>query len=154
MAILSESGQGIPTNTENSLFWYSIAAQQGDQMAEQRAKALREQLGPVVAKAAEARVNGFKPTHIDEAANGIFRNMPWSSPARPAKVAANNDPRVAVHHTQTLLGSLGYQVGTPDGAMGPKTRGAIISFERSNGLPETGEVNSALIERLELAAGV
>lgn len=153
LAILYESGQGLPTNTENSLVWYSIAARQGDQMAEQRASALAEQLGAIVAENAETRVKAFKPTHIDEAANGIFRDMPWSQSILSVN-AVSTDPRLVVSRTQTMLNGLGYSVGAPDGQMGPKTRSAILAFERSTGLPETGEVNSALVEQLEAASGV
>ena len=58
-----------------------------------------------------------------------------------------------VKDVQTLLNDLGYDIGGADGSMGPRTRAAIISFEQANGMPETGRVNAALIDRLELAAG-
>jgi len=52
-----------------------------------------------------------------------------------------------------MLGELGYDIGGADGAVGPKTRAAIISFERANSLPETGRVNTVLVDKLELATG-
>jgi len=55
---------------------------------------------------------------------------------------------------QTLLNELGYSVGTADGQVGARTRTAIIAFEKANGLPETGRINTALVDQLELAAGV
>jgi len=59
-----------------------------------------------------------------------------------------------IKQAQTLLDQLGYDAGGADGSVGPKTRAAIISFERANGLPETGRINAELVDRLSLAAGV
>lgn len=39
---------------------------------------------------------------------------------------------------QTALSKLGYEPGTPDGIMGPKTRGAICAFQRDAGLQVDG----------------
>ena len=92
----------------------------------------------------------FKPVAIDEAANGIFREVPWSMPA-----AENFKPTAdLVRDAQSLLGQLGYDVGVPDGDMGPKTRNAVKAFEKANGLPESGAVTGSLVDRLEAAAGV
>jgi len=52
-----------------------------------------------------------------------------------------------------LLNKLGYDAGTPDGHMDARTREAILSFERNNGLRETGKVTIQLVtvlERLQL----
>jgi len=40
-------------------------------------------------------------------------------------------------------------VGVPDGLMGLRTRDAIKSFERRNGLEETGKVTIPLVAKLE-----
>ena len=82
-------------------------------------------------------------------ANGIFQGVAWNK----SKIDAAS-VETSLEEVQTLLSDLGYDIGTADGAMGPRTRAAIMSFEKANGLPETGRVNSALLERLELAAGV
>lgn len=50
---------------------------------------------------------------------------------------------------QKLLDQKGYQVGEIDGIMGPQTRRAIRSFQKSEGLPEDGLITLALLERLE-----
>ena len=49
--------------------------------------------------------------------------------------AGNLDSLAAV---QTALGKLGYTPGTPDGIMGPKTRGAICAFQKGAGLQVDG----------------
>ena len=48
-----------------------------------------------------------------------------------------------------LLNKLGYDAGPPNGQIGEQTRNAIKSFERRNGLDETGEVNIPLVTKLE-----
>ncbi|MEL6687615.1 MAG: peptidoglycan-binding protein [Pseudomonadota bacterium] len=147
LAILSESTEtGTEPNLEEALFWYSVAAQQGDQFAVSRRDALKATMSADRADAVEDRVNVFKPEGIDEEANGIFRNVPWVQSSDTAS-------RTQVREVQTLLATLGYPVGTPDGIMGTRTRNAIVAFERANGLSETGEVNGNLISRLSRAAG-
>jgi membrane-bound lytic murein transglycosylase B len=49
---------------------------------------------------------------------------------------------------QRKLAALGYDVGSPDGVIGDKTRAAIADFERANGMPVTGEPSAALLSRL------
>ena len=98
--------------------------------------------------AAQVRIAKFKPVKIDERANGIFRNVAWAKPA-----ADISEQATQIKDVQSLLTDLGYDIGGADGSMGPRTRSAIISFEQANGMPETGRVNAALLDRLELAAG-
>jgi len=136
LGVLFESGQGLPKNLTDAYVWYAIAAQQGDQFAKQRIAILSDTLPA-------------KDLEIDETANGIFRNVAWSKPLN--EDAAERETQVK--DVQTLLSDLGYDIGGADGSLGPKTRAAIISFEQANGLPETGRVNAALVDRLELAAG-
>ena len=148
LGVLFESGQGLPKNVNDAFVWYSIAAGQGDQFAKTRVEVLKTTLDSTDLVTAAGRAETFKPVKIDEAANGIFRNVPWSKPSKP-----NNEKISQVKQVQTMLGELGYDIGGADGAVGPKTRAAIISFERANSLPETGRVNTALIDKLELATG-
>ncbi|RDE10486.1 lytic murein transglycosylase [Pelagibacterium lacus] len=49
---------------------------------------------------------------------------------------------------QRLLLARGYDVGTPDGIIGSKTRAGIIAFQRANGLLADGYPSSALLARL------
>lgn len=149
LGVLFESGQGLPKNLADAYVWYSIAAKQGDQFARQRLDVLEQQLNQADLKKAQSRADKFKPTKIDEEANGIFKNAAWSVSSRGNVGPAGSQIREA----QTLLGQLGYDAGTPDGAMGPKTRSAIISFQKQNNLNETGDVNMALIAELQRAAG-
>lgn len=49
---------------------------------------------------------------------------------------------------QRLLTALGYYRGPIDGRYGPGTRSAVMQFEASRGLPQTGSVTPALVEQM------
>jgi len=150
LGVLYQEGSGVPKSEIDAYVWYKVAGAQGDRMAEQRSELIARNLSEGDLDKAVSRAKAFTPARIDEAANGIFRELPWTTPAKAAANNSNSDVKTA----QERLADLGYEVGTPDGAMGPKTRNAIIAFERANGLPETGRVSSELVDRLNLAAGV
>jgi len=149
LGVLYQEGSGVTKSLVDAYVWYAIAGKQGDKMAAQRSEIIARDLSEADLERATSRVQAFTPARINDAANGIFRDLPWAPKAKAATNRANPDVKTA----QERLADLGYEVGTPDGAMGPKTRNAIITFERANGLPETGRVNAELIERLDLAAG-
>ncbi|HYY29862.1 MAG TPA: peptidoglycan-binding domain-containing protein [Chthoniobacterales bacterium] len=50
---------------------------------------------------------------------------------------------------QAALAWRGYYNGRIDGVMGPETRSAIRSFQRQQGLQETGEIDSSLTKALQ-----
>ena len=146
LAVLSESGQGTTLSPDNAYFWYAIAAQQGDQYAKKRVDVLEAGMTPEQLAPLQKRVKAFKPKPIDEAANGIFKNVPWAAPDKNVRITQ-------VRETQTMLSNLGYDVGKPDGSYGPRTKAAIIQFERANSMPETGKVSPALMDRMKLVGG-
>lgn len=161
VAFLREGNEGVPADLETSLFWYFIAARQGDQGAPERIDILSEQLDAAVIAGIKSRADRFNPKPVDEAANGIFRNVPWNKTA--TNTAANTSGQASptqsaqilkIREAQTLLSALGYEVGTPDGISGSKTRDAVKSFEAVNGMDETGQVTDELLQKLEIAAGV
>lgn len=57
-------------------------------------------------------------------------------------------PIVAVKQLQQRLTDLGYWLGTVDGAIGPRTRSAVRTFQEQNGLAITGEFNAATVQVL------
>jgi len=50
---------------------------------------------------------------------------------------------------QTLLARAGYDVGTADGVIGPKTRAAVMAFQQRQGLAADGHVSGLVLERLK-----
>ncbi len=71
----------------------------------------------------------------------------------PAPPPASNTPTAEslVASIQTLLSTLGHDIGPFDGAMGPKTSAAIVAFQRSVGVQADGTPSEALYARLKSA---
>ena len=67
---------------------------------------------------------------------------PWPA----GDYALNKAQRAEV---QTLLGRAGFDVGTADGVVGPKTRAGVIAYQQARGLPADGHVSGLLLERLK-----
>lgn len=62
------------------------------------------------------------------------------------------DYRATTAEAQVRLLRLGYAAGTPTGEQSPRTSRALALFQKSAGLPVTGEVDMATIERLRRAS--
>lgn len=54
--------------------------------------------------------------------------------------SSSSAARVANKEVQTALNYFGYNVGTPDGSIGPKSRAAISEYQAFLGYPATGEL--------------
>lgn len=59
----------------------------------------------------------------------------------------------SVRDLQTLLNTLGYDAGLPDGFSGPATAAAIEAFQRAEALPVDGKITPELIEAVFRKAG-
>jgi hypothetical protein len=54
----------------------------------------------------------------------------------------------ALRQAQQRLNEKGYDAGTPDGGMGPRTASALRAFQTDSGLPVTGKLDAATSEAL------
>jgi peptidoglycan hydrolase-like protein with peptidoglycan-binding domain len=63
-----------------------------------------------------------------------------STKAKSTKPSMSAEQREANKETQTALNYFGYNVGTPDGAIGPKSRAAISEYQAFIGYPATGQL--------------
>lgn len=79
-------------------------------------------------------------------AAGVQASWPTDEPALNLQSAMN---------LQQGLADLGFPAGTPDGALGPRTRDAIRMYQESRGLPPDGFATESLVQRVlnESAAG-
>lgn len=66
-----------------------------------------------------------------------------------ASARINDDATVAA--VQRRLARGGYYRGSVDGVIGPATRSAIRSFERNNGLPIDGEIDTQLLRTMGIS---
>lgn len=63
-----------------------------------------------------------------------------STKAKSKKPSISAEQREENKEVQTALNYFGYNVGTPDGAIGPKSRAAITEYQAFLGYPGTGEL--------------
>ena len=83
---------------------------------------------------------------------GRFVRSPAATARAPASTPASKPapptPDSTVLAIQRRLNELGYNAGTPDGLFGNKTRSAIQTFQRDNGIAVDGVANSRLLNFL------
>jgi membrane-bound lytic murein transglycosylase B len=60
--------------------------------------------------------------------------------------------RAEVSEIQTILNTLGFDAGTPDGAVGSRTREAVRNFQLQNAMPADGHASSELLATLRVLA--
>ncbi|MEO0881827.1 MAG: peptidoglycan-binding protein [Pseudomonadota bacterium] len=138
LAVFYQDGLGVSPSLTEALFWFEIAARQGDVDAKRSVAALQNRVSSVAAEQVKSRAAAWQPALTDDAANGHFADAPWS-------VRPNQEHVLAV---QTRLSALGYDTGTPDGSMGPRTAAAIRKFQEASGLSPTGTITTGLIDKL------
>ncbi|WP_420411710.1 peptidoglycan-binding protein [Roseibium sp.] len=155
LGILYAGGIGVDKNLIASYKWFAIAADQGDPEAAKRRDDVANMMDQETLANARLAVENFKLKTPVAAANKVTLQPDWtdgqSLPASKASIKAV-DNSAMIREAQDKLNYLGFDTGTPDGQMGPRTRSAIRAFQRSLGLPETGEVDGRLIDELKSQA--
>lgn len=161
LAILQERGLGVTQDLVLAYKWLSIAAAGGDKGAAQKRDEVASKLDAAKLARAKVAVETWSAKRPDPVANGDLSTMgSWAqssinedgemtasiAPATSAATARND-----IGRAQAMLIKLGYTPGSSDGLMGPRTRDAIIRYQRSAGLDQTGSVNPALLKSLEIA---
>jgi len=74
------------------------------------------------------------------------------SDEQPIETAEKPEPSPLIREIQTALAGRGLYDGPADGLTGPKTEAAILFFEQTEGMAETGEASKALLARLKHVA--
>ncbi|MCV0429431.1 MAG: caspase family protein [Roseibium sp.] len=77
------------------------------------------------------------------AVNSTLPNPQNAIPGSAETEAALGWNRTARRQVQTRLNLAGHNVGRPDGAFGPKTRGGVTSWQTANGIAPTGYFTAA-----------
>jgi len=81
----------------------------------------------------------------------VKKNRPRRIKVKQFSLPHRNATTEEIRKAQVLLSKLGYEPGPIDGLMGRKTRKAIVNFQQDFDLPETGEVDSKLLNQLTVA---
>ena len=137
---MHEHGEGIAQDFVKAHKWYNLAVSRLPSWNEEVREIAREGRDRVASRLADAQLaeaqrlaREWKPM--------FFLGMS----VLVAPLAGDGDVHLA--ELQWALIRLGYDVGYPDGILGPKTRAAIRAFQKSAGLPANGRLS----ERLESA---
>ena len=138
LARLYEGGFGVIENHAEAYKWYLIAARSGDGESRNSADRLKRALSPEGQKTAEHAAASFRA----------------EAPAVPAPLApAVGGVQTDVALAQRALSRLGYYRGPADGVASPALKLAIGSFQKEQGLPQTGALDPTMVTRLSKAAG-
>jgi len=155
LGILYAGGIGVDKDLVASYKWFAIAADQGDPEAAKRRDDVANMMDQETLANARLAVEQFALKAPNPSANKVTMEQGWTdSSSLPAEKAAVKavDNTAMIREAQDKLNYLGFDTGTPDGQMGPRTSSAIRAFQRSLGLPETGQVDKRLIDELKSQA--
>lgn len=109
-------------------------------------------LSPVQSTAGDALAGGL----VGAVIGGLIVHEMHKNKSRPRaattsqKAQVSSGEREANREVQTALNYFGYNVGTPDGSIGPKSRAGISQYQALMGYPPTGQLTD--FERSVLVA--
>lgn len=141
LGVLYERGLGISPNLTEALFWFQIAASNNDAGAPSKVQELSARVSTEAAMQTSSRAKAWRPARANAISNGRFGAQPWNT-GNPLQVQA----------IQVALTALGYDVGAPDGLMGPTTTQALTDYQIDNGLIANGKIQADLIDHLNEGA--
>jgi localization factor PodJL len=147
LAILHARGLGVQQDLIEAYKWFAVAASSGDEESAKRRDIIAAALSePDLAKA-EAAAAAFDPIPLIAEANEVM--MPeggWGQDATSVEFESEND---LVALVQKLLAEKGFDPGPADGIMGRQTIQAITDFQKEEGLPTTGQIDTGLVAALQ-----
>jgi localization factor PodJL len=141
LGVLYERGLGISPNLTEALFWFQIAASNNDAGAPSKVQELSARVSTEAAMQTSSRAKAWRPARANAISNGRFGAQPWNT-GNPLQVQA----------IQVALTALGYDVGAPDGLLGPTTIQALTAYQEDNGLIANGKIQADLIDHLNEGA--
>jgi len=141
LGMLNARGLGIPQDMAESYKWFSLAAARGDEDAAKARDEVARSLDAATVDRLHGEISSWQQGQMDIKANFAPIGT-WSEEFNPGQDIVD---RGIVEKVQIALNRLGYDVGIPDGIMGPRTREAIKDFERTTGMTESGAVNPRLL---------
>ncbi len=151
LAVLFARGLGVQTNFAESFRWFAIAADQGDNEALAKRDEVASQLDQESLLKARAVLDAWTPKTPDASANVVPEPQGgWGSVTQARQAFIDRD---MIMSAQSMLSKLGFTPGPADGEVGPRTRDAVRAFQRSVGMPDTGDITPELLTELDKSAG-
>ena len=141
LGMLYARGLGVTQDLKASYKWFSLAAEEGDTDAAKARDDIGKSLDAAALDEAKAEIAAWHMAPINIPANFAPIGT-WSDSFDPGQSISETSVTEGV---QRALARLGYDPGTIDGVMGPKTTQAITEFERATGMTPTGFVNPRLL---------
>ena len=123
--VVHAAGLGVPANMPLGYAWLEVASQRGHTKAGEVRAAIAGKMTPQEIESGKRRAAAFAP-----AAEASFADRP------------------TVMYVPQSLNQLGFNAGTVDGLMGPRTRSAIQAYLASLGDSGSASVTPALVQRL------
>ena len=148
LGILAAKGLGVKQNLEDSYKWFALAAKAGDKDAASKRDEIANAMRPEQLAKARAATDLWKSKVPDAATNAIDVPESWKESMGQTASVGDADMKKAIRNIQIILAKNGYDVGTPDGKMGGKTKKAIAAYQASNGMKATGDVDEELVRSL------
>ncbi|CAN7441096.1 peptidoglycan-binding domain-containing protein [Rhizobium sp. LjRoot254] len=100
----------------------------------------------------DAKTTRAMPEVADEEPGVTTFRIERQSDEQPTQAAEKPEPSPLIREIQVALAGRGLYDGPADGLTGPKTEAAILFFEQTEGMAETGEASKALLARLKHVA--
>ncbi len=141
LGMLHARGLGVEQDLGEAYFWFAIAAKSGDKDAIKARDDVARSLNSDIIMEQKQRVANWQMDKVDIVANFAPIGT-WAKDFNPGPKIENSD---IIEKVQIALKKLGYDVGTPDGIMGPRTSEAIKEFESDTGMSLSGKVNPRLL---------
>lgn len=149
LGILYARGLGLEKNLVESYKWFALAARQGDRDAGNKRDELANMLSKEELAEARIAVETWKEAPRLVSANEVELSPAWTvQPETAPRANVSVEPQDIVMSVQRLLAKRGFDPGTPDGQVGPRTRDAVRAFQEANGLPVTGAISKDLVKVL------
>lgn len=146
LGILSAKGAGVPRDLGEAYMWFDIVARTGDADAAAKRDEIAAAMAPTELVKAQDRARAWEARQPVPEANMVDIPAEWTSDA--SITTGSVDMRKAITNVQLILNKNGFDAGPADGVLGDRTRAAIRAFQKANGLPETGEIDDALVRAL------
>jgi hypothetical protein len=145
----SSVAQGQPSLQDRTSARQSSAQSETGAPAQGQAQPNQPQPNQAEVQQSQAQVQQSQ-VQLNEQKNQPGQNHQAAGPAAGGPVSLGRDQ---VRQAQMLLKEKGFDVGEVDGVLGPRTRRALIAFQRRQGLEASGQIDQRTAGALGLSNG-